>query len=119
VSWIVVVVASSTGAMQAEDSEQPEPVWEVRDTPSTLFVRVASKGCTEERDFRVEKVTGNGDLRSKIVRIVRIKPDHCKMRMTSGKLLTFEKKSIGLGPDEPFQIVNPFLGSAADSDSRR
>ena len=83
-----------------------EPLWELRNAPSMLLIRVASNGCTHEQDFRLDLIEGREGAQQR-VRIIRLKRDPCKKRELAGKLLKFEKKRLGLGSHAPFTIENP------------
>lgn len=87
-----------------------EPIWEIRDTAATVFIRVASRGCTEAGDFKVSISRRDGSS-VKIVSFMRAKADVCKMRVPEGKFLAFDKKAMGLTSYEAFRIANPFTGS--------
>lgn len=103
-----VLMAAAGRACAAEESPMVEPLWEFRHSPSMLFFRVASNGCTRERDFRID-ILGNPDVAARrTVQIIRLRPDTCKKRELDGKLLKFEKKSLGLGTHAPFVVANPF-----------
>lgn len=100
----LVALAASRG----EAADDLDAVWEVRNTPDTLYVRVASNGCTEPGSFRVEREVGRGEAVGPTIRIVRLKPDACKMRVPEGVLIGFDKASVGLAPFAPFVLANPF-----------
>ena len=103
-SGVVLIAAARPGW---GDPEELEPLWELRDTPSTLLVRVASSGCTREQDFRIDLVDGPVGAPVR-VRIIRLRPDACKKREPRGTLLKFEKSSLGLPADAPFVVSNAF-----------
>jgi hypothetical protein len=116
IAGLIIAVLLNNALGQKKDGEL-EPVWGIRDTASEVLVRVESNGCTEETNFKIEKAEGR---RVSMLRILRINPDSCKMKVIGGKMLAFEKKTIGLKQYEPFQLVNPILsppdGSSATTE---
>jgi hypothetical protein len=112
-SRVFTLIVAELGflSMQTSKSEEItglEIVWEVSDTPSTLYVRVASNGCTEEADFRVNRKMSRNNPRIETIEIIRLRPDTCKGREPAGKVLKFKKGTIGLKPLASFLLVNPF-----------
>jgi hypothetical protein len=96
------------GSMQSNSEEELETLWELTNTRSTIFVRVTSNGCTDERSFRVDVIPTREDPHLRTIKFVRVRADDCKMRVPEGKLLKFMKTSLGLQPFTLLLVLNPF-----------
>jgi hypothetical protein len=103
-------LASLCGTSRGEEAGL-EPVWEIRDSPSIVFVRVASNGCTEERDFVVQTASNTATSKLRTIRIIRLRQDDCKMKVVEGKVLTIKKEKLGLKEYEGFFLANPISAS--------
>ena len=73
----------------------------------TLTVRVASNGCTAKADFAffVERKGG-----ATTVAFARRKVDTCRTIRAGHADLEFSLSELGLAPDTPVFVLNPFNG---------
>jgi len=66
-----------------------------------LTIGVASNGCTERKDFRL-------DFADNVLTVFRTRRDACKAM--PGKLsLTYTLREAGLSPHKPFRVGNAFM----------
>ncbi|MDJ0616933.1 MAG: hypothetical protein QNJ63_09340 [Calothrix sp. MO_192.B10] len=69
-------------------------------TETKVIITVTSTGCTDESDFKIEIV----ETLPLLVKIVRVKPDFCRMIPHSVDL-SFSLKEFGAAE---FKVANPF-----------
>lgn len=67
----------------------------------TLTIEVASSGCTESKDFRL-------DFADNVLTVFRTRRDACKA-MPGRLSLTYPLREAGIGPHKPFRVGNAFL----------
>jgi hypothetical protein len=102
----VAAVTSSTSS--CEKAPVLEEIWELRNTPSSIYVRVASGGCTRAEDFRIETLPSTPNSPQRTLRFLRVTPDRCKRWEPQGTLLEFDKARLGIEAFELFRLANPF-----------
>jgi hypothetical protein len=96
-------VAITPGAGPAE----LEPVYAVTAARDRLTVRVESSGCTTKADFAffVERKGG-----ATTVAFARKKLDVCRTVQAGHADIEFTLAELGLAPDTPVFVLNPFNG---------
>lgn len=70
---------------------------------SSIVFQVASSGCTQKRDFRVE-VMESLPLQ---LRLIRINPDPCDAYVPLGTRINFKYNELGIAPGDALRVVNP------------
>ena len=96
-------VAVSPGAGPAE----LEAIYGVTAARDTVTVRVASNGCTTKADFAFFVERKNG---ATTVAFARRKVDTCRTVRAGHADLEFSLAELGLAPDTPVFVLNPFSG---------
>jgi hypothetical protein len=96
-------VVVSPGAGPAE----LEPVYAVSASRGGLMVRVGSNGCTTKADFAffVERKDG-----ATTVAFARKRLDRCRTIQAGHADLEFTLSELGIAPDTPVFVLNPFSG---------
>lgn len=99
----LVPVAVSPGAGPAE----LEPIYAASAARDTLTIRVSSNGCTTKADFAfyVERKGG-----ATTVAFARKSLDRCRTIQAGHADLVFTLSELGLAPDTPVFVLNPFNG---------
>ena len=77
-------------------------------TPKTLDIRVASGGCTQKEDFKIDVNKGLTEKPPYTITIYRTKKDDCKAFLPDGVLLSFTKEELGLNGLTEFTVTNRF-----------
>lgn len=98
-----VPIAISPGAGPGE----LEAIYAVTATRQGLTVRVSSNGCTAKADFAffVERKGG-----ATTVAFARKRIDTCRTIMAGHADLSFSLSELGIAPDTPVFVLNPFNG---------
>jgi hypothetical protein len=84
-----------------------EPIYAVNATRSGLMVRVASNGCTTKADFAFFVERKNG---ATTVAFARRRLDNCRTIQAGHADLEFTLVELGIAPDTPVYVLNPFSG---------
>jgi len=98
-----VPVAFSPGAGPAE----LEAIYAATATRDSLTIRVASNGCTSKADFAFFVERGEG---ATTVAFGRRRVDTCAVPGAGHTDLSFSFSELGLAPDTPVFVLNPFNG---------
>lgn len=96
-------VALSPGPGPAE----LEPIYAAAATRDGLTITVASNGCTKKEDFAFFVERKNG---ATTVAFARKRLDTCRTIRADSAQLTFSLTELGLAPDAPVFVLNPFSG---------
>ena len=77
-------------------------------TPKALDILVASGGCTQKEDFKIDVNKGVTEKPPYSITIYRTKSDDCKVFLPDGVLLSFTKEELGLNGLTEFTVTNRF-----------
>jgi hypothetical protein len=67
----------------------------------TITIDVVGSGCTDKSSFRM-------DLTNDVLTVFRVRKDTCKA-MPEKAPFTYTVDEVGINPNKPFTIANPFL----------
>ena len=79
-------------------------VKEVKASPQTITLRVATGGCTRKKDF-VVKVAKSYPIT--VLEVIKVKKDRCKGLFPSGTTITFTRQELGIDAEEKILVINP------------
>lgn len=77
-------------------------------TPETLDIQVASGGCTQKEDFKIDVNKDFAEKKQYVITIYRNRNDDCKASLPDGVLLSFTKEELGLNGRMEFSVTNRF-----------
>jgi hypothetical protein len=89
---VFFMAVSTAGLVQAAE----EVVYGTELTQDNLEFQVASGGCTEKKDFKIDVVKGITGLPPYLVTLNRINSDNCKMLVPEGVSIKYTRKEVGL-----------------------
>ncbi|EAT59265.1 hypothetical protein CferDRAFT_1272 [Chlorobium ferrooxidans DSM 13031] len=89
-------------------NSESEVLLGLNQTPKTIDIRVATGGCTQKEDFKIDVKKGLTEKSPYSITIYRIKNDYCKAYLPEGVLLSFTKEELGINGLTEFIVTNRF-----------
>jgi len=99
-AWILGILLLAAPAVAKELPEVLLGIDTSFDKGQIIF-EVVSSGCTSKEDFRIER-------NDRTLTLYRLRSDDCKA-MPGKSQIEFSLHELGLSPNEPFTLGNPFI----------